>query len=741
MHHRLAVVRRNLDGRVRLAGGRAADEQRELEAQPFHLAGDVLHLVERRRDEAAQADEVGLLLNRAVENLLTGHHHAHVDHLVVVTGEHDADDVLANVVDVALHGREHDLALGLHGFTTRGHCRLLGFHERREVGHGLLHHAGGLHHLRQEHLARAEQVTDDAHAGHERPLDDQQRLAQLGARFLGVGVNVEVNALHERVRESFLDRALAPLFLDLLVACGCACAGGFELLAEVHQALGRVGAAVEQRVFYQLLQLGLDLFIHFEHAGVDDAHVHSGLDSMEEERAVHRLAHRVVAAEAERNVRDAAADLGVREVLFDPTRGFDEVHGVVVVLLDARRDGEDVRIENDVLGREANFIDEDAVGAFADADLLSECCRLAILIERHHHDGGAILEHLARVFAEQVLAAFERDGVHDALALKAFQAGLDDFPLGGVHHEGSLRDLRFAAKQLEEARHGCDAINHPFVHADVDDVGPVLDLLAGDGDGLVVFPFLDQLRELRRTGDVRALANHHELADLLCERLRAGETQRLGCNGGCARRNATEPFGAGFLGREVARMPAFECLRDGSDVLGCVAAAAAGDVDESALRKLAEETAHVLRLQIEAGCRKRIGQTSVRIAGDGGVGLRREFGEKRPHQVRAERTVQADRQRLHVFHRVPIRLNGLRRDHRLATASDGGRNRDRKNDLIRVEHFLDRHESRLGVERIEDGLHQQEVRAACNQCADLLDVGRLHLVERANAEARIVRIR
>ena len=33
-----------------------------------------------------------------------------VDHLVIVALEHDADDVLADVVDVALHGGEHDLA-------------------------------------------------------------------------------------------------------------------------------------------------------------------------------------------------------------------------------------------------------------------------------------------------------------------------------------------------------------------------------------------------------------------------------------------------------------------------------------------------------------------------------------------------------------------------------------------------------------------------------------------------------
>jgi hypothetical protein len=59
-----------------------------------------------------------------------------------------------------------------------------------------------------------------------------------------------------------------------------------------------------------------------------------------EEDGVDRLAHGVVAAEGEGDVGDAAGDQGVREVLLDPAGGLDEVDGVVVVLLDARGDGE-----------------------------------------------------------------------------------------------------------------------------------------------------------------------------------------------------------------------------------------------------------------------------------------------------------------------------------------------------------------------------------------------------------------
>ena len=40
---------------------------------------------------------------------------------------------------------------------------------------------------------------------------------------------------------------------------------------------------------------------------------------------------------------------------------FDEIHRVVVVLIDAGSNGEDVRVKNDVLGREADLVDQNIV--------------------------------------------------------------------------------------------------------------------------------------------------------------------------------------------------------------------------------------------------------------------------------------------------------------------------------------------------------------------------------------------
>src|ERR1700728_4628927 len=110
--HRLAVVRSNFYGRVPSACRCSADEQRQFETLTFHLAGNMDHLVERRRDQTAQADQVYFLYLGALEDFFGRDPHAHVNDFVVVTGEHDADDVLADVVNVTLDRCKQNLSLG-----------------------------------------------------------------------------------------------------------------------------------------------------------------------------------------------------------------------------------------------------------------------------------------------------------------------------------------------------------------------------------------------------------------------------------------------------------------------------------------------------------------------------------------------------------------------------------------------------------------------------------------------------
>ena len=109
VHDRFAVLRSNLHGGVLAARRRPPDEERYGEAAALHLPRHEDHLVKRRGDQAAQSDDIRLLVDRGLQDRVRRDHHAEIHDLVIVAAEDDADDVLTDVVDVALDGREHDL--------------------------------------------------------------------------------------------------------------------------------------------------------------------------------------------------------------------------------------------------------------------------------------------------------------------------------------------------------------------------------------------------------------------------------------------------------------------------------------------------------------------------------------------------------------------------------------------------------------------------------------------------------
>jgi hypothetical protein len=191
-------------------------------------------------------------------------------------------------------------------------------------------------------------------------------------------------------------------------------------------------------------------------------------------------------------------------------------------------------VEDDVLGREAELVDQDAVGACADLGLALEGVGLALLVEGHHHRRRAVAAHQRGLAPELGLAFLEADAVDDALALDALEAGLDDRPLGRVDHHRHARDLGLAGHQLEEALHGRGAVEHGLVHVDVDDLGAVLDLLARHRQRVLELPGQDQAREGLRSGDVGALADVDEQrAGVQRHRLEAGQAHgRQGGTGG-----------------------------------------------------------------------------------------------------------------------------------------------------------------------------------------------------------------
>ncbi len=188
-----------------------------------------------------------------------------------------------------------------------------------------------------------------------------------------------------------------------------------------------------------------------------------------------------------------------------------KVDGVVVVFLDPRGHRQDVRIEDDVLGRKADLLGQQLVGPPADPHLVADLGRLALFVKRHHDHRRAVAADQPRPRRNSCLAVLQADRVDDRLALHALQAGFEHRPLRAVDHDRHAADVRLGRNQVQEPRHHRFAVQQGVVHVDVDDAGARLDLLPRDLDRLFELLFADQPSELARAGDVGPLADHDEI--------------------------------------------------------------------------------------------------------------------------------------------------------------------------------------------------------------------------------------
>ena len=247
-----------------------------------------------------------------------------------------------------------------------------------------------------------------------------------------------------------------------------------------------------------VFSIAFDVRVNFHHTCVDNTHVHTSLHSVVKERSVHRFADLVDATESEREVAHTAADLAARAQTLDLTARFDEVTAVIVVLRHAGRDGEDVRVENDVTRREA-YTDHDVIRALADPNFILFRRRLSFLVESHDDGRGTVILQNFRLFNKERFSLFQRDTVADALALDALQPGFDNLKLGRIDHERHFRNVRLRDRTLQELLHRNDAVDHAVVDVDVDDHRSVLDLLASDLHRSGVIVVFNQTLELARS--------------------------------------------------------------------------------------------------------------------------------------------------------------------------------------------------------------------------------------------------
>ena len=84
------------------------------------------------------------------------------------------------------------------------------------------------------------------------------------------------------------------------------------MFGDLDEGLGRLGVSIEDNVFDPVFEVTRYVFVNGKLTSINNAHRESGADRVIEEDGVDGLAHRIVAAEREGNIGQAARDRSVR---------------------------------------------------------------------------------------------------------------------------------------------------------------------------------------------------------------------------------------------------------------------------------------------------------------------------------------------------------------------------------------------------------------------------------------------
>ncbi len=133
------------------------------QSAPLQFVDDERHLLGGGDQQCRQANRRGVDFGGLADDGLGRNLLAEVDHVIAIVGQDGFDQVLADIVHIAIDGGDHNQSLA-DAFDF--------FEVVLEVADGFLHHFGRLQHEGQDQLARAEFVTDFFHGGEQDGIED-----------------------------------------------------------------------------------------------------------------------------------------------------------------------------------------------------------------------------------------------------------------------------------------------------------------------------------------------------------------------------------------------------------------------------------------------------------------------------------------------------------------------------------------------------------------------------------------
>ncbi len=391
-------------------------------------------------------------------------------------------------------------------------------HERLEVGDRSLHGLGGLEDEGQLHLARGEALAHDLHALEQDVVDDAQGSQARIERLGQVAIEPVAIAVDDALAEPTVHRPV-----EVLVCRGRRDGDPLVQGEQLGQRVVALAPAVVHEVQADLAGPLVDPGQRQDLRGVHDGRVQPGLDALVQEDRVEDLACRGV--EAERHVGEPEHGGHAGKLGLDAPDALDCLDAVLSALLHAGREGQGERVEDQVVRLEPVAMHGDVVDLAGGAHFPLCRARLPLLVDAGAHHGGPELagepQECVEAGARRV-AFLEVDRVENGSAPEPLECGAHHGPLGRVHHE---RHARLGAQSARHLGHVGHAVGAGVVDAHVDQMGALVDLVAGNGHTGV--PVAGQHGLAERLGPVGVGAfAHHEEGGVLAEGDRGVDRRR-----------------------------------------------------------------------------------------------------------------------------------------------------------------------------------------------------------------------
>ena len=161
----------------------------------------------------------------------------------------------------------------------------------------------------------------------------------------------------------------------------------------------------------------------------------------------------------------------------DSFSGLDKINCVIIMLFNACGYRKNIRVKNNILWRETNFINQYAVRARANFKFSIRGVSLTLLIKSHDNNGCSIPQTQFRMLNKLILSLFERNRIHDCLTLNTFQTSLDYRPFRTINHYRHTSNIWLGCRKVQESGHSRFTVEHAFVHIHINNLSAILNLL------------------------------------------------------------------------------------------------------------------------------------------------------------------------------------------------------------------------------------------------------------------------